>query len=392
MKQVALLLMLISFFSCSKCQTKYLGYTVPQPELGTIFSSNLSSGASFTRTGSSGTWSYNISGLSISGSGTNAPDNFIEYPWYTNLENNETGVSFTPTADGNGIGVGYVGSNGRYYYGRIILTGSEKGQLRFDAVQSGIVTNRVNSGSNYFNVENGQQYTLNLKRTQDTIFLTVRNTASLDSQVLKYPLNYSTALNFDSYKTGRMGIFWLGGDQTVTNFYYKSDIKKNPKLLITGDSNMQGAFAGTASSRYGSILDSSTTDRVIIVAGAGNFSGDIINLLPEILLINPVAVMVNIGTNGITEANINTIVSTLSSAGIKVYLMTIFPTVNGVNLSGNAIIRAKTGVTLIDMDATLLNGGSSLYPGYDHDGLHLNAAGNRAVYDKLKTEFATLLR
>jgi len=391
MKQFFVIIFLLLFLSC-KCQTGYLGVEQEQPEIGTIFSTNLASSASTIRTGSSGTWVFDGDGLTISGTGTDAADNFLGYNWFTDIENNESVIEFIPNTDGYGIGLGYAGTNNRSYYGRVVLYGSEKGKLIFDGVNEGVVTNRANSGTSYFDVVNGELHRLTLKRTPDTIFFKISNMVSLDSQILKYPLNYSTALQFDSYKTGRISIFWHGGGQTVKNFYYKSDIKKNPKLLITGDSNTQGAFAGTASGRYGSLLAASTSDRVIICAGAGNASGDIVNLLPEILLIKPVAVLVNIGTNGVTSGHLDQIISTLSGAGIKVYLSTIFPTGVGVNVPGNAIVRSKTSVPIIDFDSTLLNGGSVLYPAYNHDGIHLTAAGNEAVYNQLLTEFNNLLK
>lgn len=387
-----LLILLVFALSCNG-QQGYLGLRT-EPVIGNIFNvpvGPLSSGL-FSRTGTSGTFNYTSNGLEISGTGTGLPDNFIEYSnWYSDIEKSKTEIKFTPISDGNGIGIGYVGSNTRYYYGRVVLTGSEKGQLRFDAVQSGIVTNRVNSGTSYFNVVNGQEHTLTLERKPDTIYLTISNSSG--SQILKYPQSYANSSTFDSYKAGRIGLFWLGGAQTVKNFSYSTPIRKNPKLLLTGDSNMQGAFAGSYSGRYGTLLQNFFSDRIEIVSGAGNASGDIVALLPEILLINPSAVLVNIGTNGINSGDLNTICSTLQNNGIRVYLMTIFPTGCCPNTTGNTIIRAKSGVTLIDIDATLLNGTSALYTAYNSgDGVHLSSAGNTAVFDYLKTQLAGYLR
>lgn len=393
MKQAFIILSLLAVIGCSKSQVTsgYLGVIVPD-SVGNIFNVtfNASSGSLFTRTGSSGTWTYGT-GLSISGAGTNAPDNFIEYTgWYTDLEKNSTELIFTPTSDGNGIGIGYIGSNSRYYYGRIILSGASKGQLRFESVISGTVTNRVNSGATLFTVTNGDQHKLTLTRTPTLITLTILNTVTNATQTLNYTISYITAVDFDSYKVGREAIIWYGGSQTVTSFRYSSPIVKNPKILFTGDSNMAGAFAGSDANRYSKKLDSAVVARIEVLAGGGNASGDIVNLLPEILLINPQAVLVNIGTNGIQQSDINKIRDTLTAHSIKVYLSTIFPNASGVN-AGNSIVRGESGVTLIDLDATLLNGGSVLYPGYDHDGVHINQAGNAAVYTKLLSDLSTYL-
>lgn len=395
MKQTLIILSLMAVLGCCKSQTGVLGKRVYET-VGNIFSVqfNASSGSLFTRTGSSGTWTYGSGGLSLSGTGTNTADNFIEYSgWYTDLEKSTAEITFTPTSDGNGIGVGFITSFGapRYYYGLIVLTGANKGQLRFEQYVSGSITNRANSGTTLFNVTNGQEHKLSLRRTPDSMFVTITNTVTNASQSLGYAAQFTSNATVNHYKAGRMAVIWYGGSQTVTNFRYYSPIVKNPRLLFTGDSNMQGCYVGSNSNRYVIKLDSATVARIEVTCGSGNTGADIVNLLPEILLINPRALFVNIGTNGVTQANIDTIRNTCSRNNIPVFLSTIFPLSSGVN-SNNSIIRGESGVTLIDFDATLLNGGSGLYSGYDSgDGTHLNAAGDSAVFTQLLSDLGTYL-
>lgn len=394
MKQTLIILSLIATIGCCKSQTGGLGKRV-YDTVGNIFNVqlNASSSSSFIRTGTSGTWTYGSGGLSISGTGTNTADNFIEYPFYTDLEKRTTELTFTPTSDGNGIGIGYITSysTARYYYGMIVLTGENKGQLRLETYVGGTITNRANSGTSLFSVTNGQEHKLTLTRTPDSIHLTITNNVTHASQTLGYAMQFTNNSTVCHYKAGRMAIIWYGGSQTVTNFRYYSPIVKNPRLLFTGDSNMQGCYASSNNNRYVIKLDSAVVGRLEVTSGSGNTGSDIVNLLPEILLIKPQALFVNIGTNGVTQANIDTIRNTCLRNNIKVYLSTIFPLASGVN-SNNSIIRGETGVTLIDFDATLLNGGSGLYSGYDSgDGTHLNAAGNNVVFTQLMSDLGTYL-
>lgn len=364
--------------------------------VGDIFNVPLTSGNSsqFSRTGSSGTWTYSTS-LSISGTGVDAPGNFIQYAnWTTNLEDCVMQTTFTPSADGYGIGVGpsfQISGANWGFYAKIILTGATKGQLRYDNYQNGTVTNLANSGTTYFNIVNGNQYNLSLIRTPDTITVKIQNTSTLDSQLLKYPVQYSYG-NWYGHRASKVSLYWFGGSQNISSIKYSTGLLRNPKMLFLGDSYMEGAFAGTESDRYFRKCQLYFSDRLMVDAGASNTSGDCVNLMPEVLLFNPKSVFLDIGTNGITQANVDTIRDQLTRRNIPLYLGTDFPNVSSLRTSQNAIIRGTTGVTLIDFDPTLINGGTNLYPGYAApDNTHLNTAGNNAVYLKLVSSLTGFL-
>lgn len=387
MKTVVSILCAILLISGCNGQKGYLGLRVSRP-IGDIFNVTFSDSTQFTRWGSYGTWTYSEDGLSISGTGTNDGGNILSYTnWVTDLEKSVCELTFTPIEDGAGIGVGFAASNSQNMLGKISLTGSTKGRLYFDG---GFGNNRANSGDSLFTVINGDEHKLTVTRTPDSIFVTILNTVTGATQTLSYKVDYTLDGNFDSYKAGKIALFWLGGSQKVTRLRYYTDIYSSPKMVFTGDSNMQGAYADSNNARYAIRLANAVKDRIEIVAGAGNTSQDVVNLLPEILLINPEAVFVNIGTNGITQANIDTIRNVLVRNNIKIYLGTIFPTTSGVN-ANNSIIRGESGVTLIDFDSTLLNGGSVLYAGYAANSIHLNAAGNNAVYTQLLSDLIPYL-
>lgn len=382
MKKLLTIILLFSF-GCPKCQSGYLGVISNDP-LGNIFNVAFASADStlFTRNGSSGVWTYGSGSLSISGTGQNNSNNNIYYTnWITDLEKSSCEIIFTPTGDGSGIGLGFAGSNGFDMIGRIILTGATKGQLRFDGGNAASVNHATSS--TLFSVTNGQQHKLTLTRTPSQVFVTILNTVTSATLTLTYNVDFTTTA-FDSYKAGNIGVFWYGGSQTITNFRYFSTMLKQPRILFTGDSNMQGAYAGSNDARYTIELGNAVKNRLEVVSGGGNTSADIVKLLPEILLITPQSVFVNIGTNGITQSDIDTIRNRLTRNNIKVFLSTIFPTTSGVD-GQNSIIRGESGVTLIDFDSTLINGGSVLYSGYVTTGncCHLNSTGNMAVYTQL---------
>jgi hypothetical protein len=366
-------------------------------EIGYIFNTQLTNSALSIRTGSSGTWSYfNNSWLNISGTGTNAPDNYIEdLGWITDLEKNTRDVFFTPTVDGYGIGIGMIATiSGSHYgwFGRIVLTGATKGQLRFEGISADAPVSVSNSGTTYFTVTNGQEHKLSLTRTPDTLTLTITNTVTSATQSLKYAAPYVSG-TFQGHRANHLCIFWYGGSQTITGRRYYSPILRNCKLLFAGDSWSEGAYAGSNANRYFAKLQAVVRDRLEIDAGASNTSADIILLLPEILLLKPHRVLVSIGSNApFTQANVDTIRNVLTRNNIPLYFTTVIPRASGKQNTQNAIIRAETGITLIDYDSTLCNGTSALYSGYNSgDGVHPNAAGNNAVYTQLLVELANYL-
>jgi len=351
---------------------------------GTIFADNMQSNSNYTGYHYAGYWNFSDLGLTMTNSGNSANpyDNFQIYnKWNTNLENSLIEQPFTPLVDCAGIGIGIVGFlNGSLstYIGRIIPTGANKGKLSYDVCTgtNPYITN-LGISSTSFTITHGSGYKLSLKRTPDSTRVSIIDTlsgASLSVSVF----NGFTSSDFRSQRQGSPGMFWQVGAVRAYNLKYISWVVKHPDMLFTGDSNLQGEYAGSESSTYTQQVASYFNGQYIVDAIASNNSSDIVAILPEIVLQQRKSVFVNIGTNDTDSAtfktNLDNIVTTLTGARIKVYLGTIFPTTSGVE-SLNSVVRGETGVTLIDLDSTLLNGGSTLYPAYRSVTVHLNTAG-----------------
>ena len=349
---------------------------------GTIFADNMQSSSNYTGYHYAGYWNFSDSGLTITNSGNSANpyDNFqILNKWNTNLENSLIEQPFTPLVDSAGIGiVGFLNGSLSTYIGRNIPTGANKGKLSYDVCTgtNPYITN-LGISSTSFKITHGRGYKLSLKRTPDSTRVSIIDTLS-GASLLVSVFNGYTSSDFRLQRQGSPGMFWQVGAVRAYNLKYISWIVKHADMVFTGDSNMQGEYAGSENSSYTQQMAAYFNGQYIVDAVASNNSSDIVAILPEIVLLQPKSLFVNIGTNDTDSAtfktNLDNIVTTLTGARIKVYLGTIFPITLGVE-SLNSVVRAETGVTLIDLDSTLLNGGSTLYPAYRSVTVHLNTAG-----------------
>lgn len=367
-----------------------------------IFIDSMKSATSFTRygNGSAGAYNYSDSGLTISvfGAGTNGYDSYVQYNSYnTNLEQFTIEQPFTPLGDSAGIGIGTMGTFGvsalSSYVGRIVLSGATRGQLRCDVITGvNTVKNLGNSGTNYFSVTHGRGYILSFKRTPDSLVTRITDTLSGATMSISVQPRYDSVAYFLGWRQSQICLMWYGGKIRTYNMKFYSPVPKRANMLFVGDSNMQGELAGTSSNRFAQQTADYFKGTYAIDAGASDAAVDIIALLPEILLINPKSVFIAIGTNdqlsdsATFKHRLDSIITPIYNAGIKIYLGTIFPTTGGF-AALNSVIRAMPNVTIIDFDSTLSNGYSYLCPCYYSGigGVHLNGAGNTVVANLLKS-------
>lgn len=387
-----LIILLLSPF-ITLCQ-RYVGSVNIPNTVGDFFSTDMSNGSNFSRAGTDGTFTYASSGLTTSGTVVGSTINIIQYSlWQSNIEKNAYEITFVPTTDGSGIGVIHFG-----IIARVSLTGANKGELFLDQLNTSTAfTNLSNSGTTYFPITNGKTYTLTLRKEANAFYCIIKDVASGASQTIKYDLSYTVA-NFLGGSIGTGGMCWYGGTQTISKLREYTWVNKNSTAMFLGDSNMQGLGAINWYSRYFDLLQLYFKDQIENAGGSGNTSLDVVNELPEVLKVMPKCVVVNIGTNGITSANIDTIVNTCVRNGIYVYLITILPKPSPYgNNTNNSIIRAKigtTGVTVIDNEAAMDSGYAYLAPGYSNPDspIHMNIAGNYEFYQTLITPLSTMLK
>lgn len=166
----------------------------------------------------------------------------------------------------------------------------------------------------------------------------------------------------------------------VTAWTISSTSYKNYRRLSVGDSITKGYNAGSLSNRFAIV------NGMEINAGGGNTTQDLINNINEVLLMNPNKVFLLIGLNdkafGILDptwqANYQTIVNTLSAAGITVIsLLYAGWGANGVAV--NAFISANYPTTTIDTATPLETAPGVINPIYDAGDGHPNAAGNTLI-------------
>lgn len=276
------------------------------------------------------------SGASISGSkivlssGTNNASNTLDWNYYTSMSKwNMTArvIVGAKSSTSYGVGMGLnsytVGTNGTTYIKLDLTTGANSGKLIFTSPSSTVTSTSALT----FSV--GDTLIFNVNRNLQTISGSVVNKTQKTSYINVSNI-YTTAYPVVP-NTGKLGLFNFGGTNTIDSLAISSNETKNAKLILLGDSKFAGYFANTfETSIFGQL--SKKYPSSVLLAGPGDRTAEIIERLPEVQALaskTNSSVLLEIGTNDIASgvptatwrANVHTIVNTLTSAGIPVYLL-----------------------------------------------------------------------
>lgn len=188
------------------------------------------------------------------------------------------------------------------------------------------------------------------------------------------------------------------GEFTVTDFSITLP-NSGMSILCVGNSITQGKTASTYGGAWAQQLKTDYPDAQMF-AGRSSRTSEIIDMLPAIILLQPVRVILLIGINDIVtgvadatlKANYGTIVSTLQSAGITPVLVSVFPTNNTTQGATIAAFNTWIDTTyaslqFIDVFSVLKNpGDNAAQSGYLADPVHPNQTGHDAIYNKIKSD------
>lgn len=177
------------------------------------------------------------------------------------------------------------------------------------------------------------------------------------------------------------------GDYTVTDLKYISTEHQNVTGCLVGDSKSEGYYVDTLTNRISNILEVDTGTYFQVSAGSGNVTQDVLNAINEIILINPIKLILCIGRNDIAnsvltatwQANYASIVSQLQAAGIDVYHQLPLPE---TSLNQSALtnwINATYPAGKIISVPSGWNTGTDLVA----DGIHLSIAGALKVANNI---------
>ena len=176
-------------------------------------------------------------------------------------------------------------------------------------------------------VSNGDSIVITMERKLDIFYASARDITSGSPAVLcSYQYDVTSSSNVLSPNTGVFDIATFGGNFSVDTINITSLERKQPNILLYGDSKM----------RYAMGWDCSVTAQLnrwftntINCSGEGDATADFLNHLPEVISIQPSTVILEAGRNdlgygvstGVWQANIDTIVARLQRAGITVWLV-----------------------------------------------------------------------
>jgi lysophospholipase L1-like esterase len=240
-------------------------------------------------------------------------------------------------------------------------------------------------------------YWLEVTRNKDSFTYSVFDGASGANQLYSVTLTFPTFTagnNVKAHNTGQFAIYQFGGTNTeITNWEVSTSAIKNADFIGIGDSNMHGMFASSNSGRWFESAMTTAGKSFNVLAASSERSVEVIKRLPEIIALNPKAVVLSIGRNDLANAiplatvqsNINTIISTLEGAGITVYLAGVIASNTNVSALQN-FYSGKSNIKINSFSATKSATSNSLATAYSSgDGIHLNQAGNTLLANLLLT-------
>lgn len=189
----------------------------------------------------------------------------------------------------------------------------------------------------------GDYISISCERVFNVLIATARNVTTNSSPVtISYTLTPTTGSNPQLANTGKFAIFDSGASGntfTVDSLTVYSKSLTTSNLMLVGDSKTTGYGATTFNNAFSYLLQNNVFS-LNINAGASDWTQDVINRLPEIVALKPTQIILCIGYNDIAgsgtswQANISTIYSTLTAAGINViFLNSIYDNYSGLNSS-----------------------------------------------------------
>lgn len=186
---------------------------------------------------------------------------------------------------------------------------------------------------------------------------------------------------------GNFAVYSKGSSTNdVSVFTVKSDAYKNPDYLVFGDSITAGYFNGDIDNRWVNLLSMFSGRKIVNIAQASHVTSDGVDLLPEITLIAPRAVILAIGTNDVESTNLATfqaqmalLTAGLDAISVPYYICTILPRndANDPRTFNTWLFATYPTNIIIDLfyafsDGSAFGGINALYS----DLVHLNYAGN----------------
>lgn len=356
-----------------------------QLPLGEVFTDDFaraSLGTSYTKTGSSATFSPDGSKLIVSGGIGTVTEYITRNDYVTNAEEFTIKLKFKATTLGSGIFIRIQSfSNGVNQQYNVINFNSSTGFLT-------LYNNSTSAGpASLVGLSNSanDDFTLFVNVVRNVFTFVVINEITKLSTTLSYtyPLIY-TGSPSNIPNQNKFAIGTQGGAYQVTEFTGTINTAKNSSYGFAGDSLASGFYGGSTDDRFANIIGNiDRTRKSIVYARQGIISQDLVDCISEMIALNVNYWFLMIGYNDVSQsvptattiANLTTIKNGLEGAGSTVVFLSI-PTRTTLN---TAIITAFAATNqYIDINTSITQSGGGNYQTIYNSGdnVHFNRAAN----------------
>ncbi len=306
--------------------------TILPNAIGDIYNKNSWANTSDFTTFGDATVSLSGSYINI-GSATNGSfNNYIKFSRVTNLNKYRITIEFkiinAPSSTSFGLGLGLrsansIPANVYQYVARIGLPSTANGKRIYIDAGSTTYTNRFSSATD-FSFALNDIIRLTVEQDLNVVTCTYLNLTTGNAQVGSYSFPISTAPILPN--TGNFVIHMLGGTYEMRKLKIESKDYENAKLICVGDSKTVGYFADSFAGAFSHQLINYSRG-VSVNAGGNDKTAEVLLKIPELIALKPKRILLNIGSNdkrnSVTfatwQANYDSIVSQLETAGIEVY-------------------------------------------------------------------------
>lgn len=284
---------------------------------GQLFSETFASTSNFTTTGAiSISVLANI--LTVSGGDTGNQQSFARYARYTpyvtaldkwTLEATYTVGTYNSTSFGLGFGLQSIANNSASRFGLGWgLDNSSSGTggkiYAYYINPSGTPVALTITANGVLPLALNDVISMIVSRDESKIYFTFKNETQ-QKEISAYAL-YSLSLGATAFLPNKANftIYAKGGTNTVSVFKASSSAKKGG-LLFLGDSKSK-YYANEQAFTYTNRISSNIGKPVISLAQASHLTSDCVDLLPEIIAMEPDTVIIDIGTNDVEHTNLAT--------------------------------------------------------------------------------------
>lgn len=320
-------------------------------------------------------------GLHISGGSGFYVNNNVRSTSVSSSNNYTQSIDFNvvtkPTDNIGGLWFGRVGSSSNATHLYVAFKRSDATH----AYATMRVVNGNGNGSTFDSTStialaDGNNYRMTLSQSQNTIYFRLAQLSSgveVTGNIVDKLYTIATNTAFQLPSMGVIGIGSLGGSYVVTPATETLRDVLHPDVLMIGTSITQGYMPSVGQNHYLPLAFKDSKKTWVNFGSGGSLCADAASLLPEIYLLSPVNVGIELAVNDVYTAvrpYLPDLIDSLQAHGITPFILKDFTVANKDSVLYN--IAKEQGIKIIDP-------GAFMTAGYFVDGVHPNDLGNAFI-------------